>query len=69
MQNQCKKSSLKKHSEIDAVSYCQECKIFLCNKCINYHSELFENHTSYNLDKDINDIFTDICNMIIIFIN
>ena len=56
-----KKCSSKKHSEIDAVNYCQECKLFLCNKCLNFHSEILENHTLYYLDKDINEIFTDIC--------
>ena len=61
MENKKKKCSSKKHLEIDAVNYCQECKLFLCNKCLNLHSELHENHTLYFLDKDINDIFTDIC--------
>ena len=36
-------------------------KLFLCNKCLNFHSEIHENHTLYNLDKDINDIFIDTC--------
>jgi len=61
MENKKKKCSSKKHSKIDAVNYCQECKLFLCNKCLSFHSEILENHTLYNLDKDINDIFTDIC--------
>ena len=43
------------------ISYCQECKLFLCNKCLNLHSELYEGHKLYSLDKDINEIFTDIC--------
>ena len=61
MENKKKKCSSKKHSEIDAVSYCQECKLFLCDTCLNFHSELHDGHTLYNLDKDINEIFTDIC--------
>ena len=62
MENKKKKCSSKKHLEIDAIYYCQECKIYLCNKCQNHHSELFENHQLYNLDKDINnEIFIDIC--------
>ena len=28
-----KKCSAKKHSEIAAIYYCQDCKKFLCNKC------------------------------------
>jgi len=61
MENKKKKCSSKIHSKIDAVNYCQECKLFLCNKCLNFHSVLHENHTLYNLDKDLNNIFTDIC--------
>ena len=61
MENKKKKCSLKKHSEIDAINYCQECRIYLCNKCKNHHSEIFEIHHLYNLDKDINEIFTGYC--------
>ena len=61
MENQKKKCSLKKHSEIDAINFCKECRIYLCNKCKNLHSELFELHHLYNLDKDINEIFTGLC--------
>ena len=56
-----KKCSLKKHSEIEANTYCIECRIYLCNKCQNHHSELHENHHLYNLDKDISNIFTGFC--------
>jgi hypothetical protein len=61
MENLKKKCSSQKHSEIDAISYCQQCKIYLCNKCQNLHSELFENHITFNLDKDFNYIYLDIC--------
>jgi len=35
----------------------------MCNKCENNHSELFENHRQYNIDKNsnINNIFTGFC--------
>ena len=33
----------------------------MCNKCLNHHKELFENHHQINLEKDENDIFIDIC--------
>ena len=56
-----KKCSIKKHSEVPAVIYCNECKLFLCNKCCNYHSEIHENHHLYNLEKDLNEIFTGFC--------
>ena len=60
MDNQ-KKCSAKKHSDINAISYFMECNIYMCNKCINLHSELHENHHNYNLDKNIQEIFTGIC--------
>ena len=52
-----------KHSEIDAINYCQECKIYICHKCKNLHLELFENqnHHLYDIDKDMNEIFINIC--------
>ena len=60
MDNQKKKCSLKKHEEIDAIIYCQDCKKFLCNKCQNHHNEIFENHQIINLNNS-NDIFIDKC--------
>ena len=56
-----KKCSLKKHKEINAISYCPECKIYMCNKCESYHSELFQKHHQVKIDKDINLIFTGFC--------
>ena len=56
-----KKCSFKAHKESDAISFCEQCKIFMCNKCLNYHKELFKNHQQYKIDKNNNDIFIDIC--------
>ena len=61
MENKNMKCSLKKHHENEAVLYCQECKIYLCKNCEKLHSELFEEHNLYNLDKDIKEIFTGFC--------
>ena len=60
MERRC---SLSSHKEIDAISFCQECKIFMCNKCEKLHSEVLENHHQYKIDKekDINEIFTGLC--------
>ena len=55
------KCSNKKHAEIEAINYCPDCNLYLCNKCINTHSEFYENHKSYKLDKNINDLFTGKC--------
>jgi hypothetical protein len=34
---QNKKCSLNEHNEIDAIIYCQECRIYMCRKCENLH--------------------------------
>ena len=60
MENQQKCSQIK-HSNSNAIKYCLECNAYFCNKCISLHSELFENHHNYNLDKEISEIFTGIC--------
>ena len=58
-----KKCSLSSHKENDAISFCQECRIYMCNKCEKLHSELFINHNQFKLekDKDITEIFTGFC--------
>ena len=62
MENKIQKCSLKTHKEIVAISYCQECKIYMCNKCDKLHSELFNDfHHQYKLDKDSTEIFTGLC--------
>ena len=53
--------SKKLHEKIDAIIYCQECNIYMCNKCKQSHSDLFESHHLHNLNKNINDIFTGLC--------
>ena len=63
MDNKLIKCSSKIHSEINAISYCQECRVYMCNKCEKFHSELLQNHHSYNLDKNINEIFTGFCKL------
>jgi len=61
MKTEIIKCSLKKHEENEAIIYCQECKIYMCNKCNKSHSDLFENHHQYTLEKDIKEIFTGFC--------
>ena len=59
--NKKKKCSLKEHNEIDAIIYCPECKIYLCNKCDIHHTALFKEHHNYNINEESKDIFTGIC--------
>ena len=60
MELQKKKCSLSKHLEVDAISYCQECKKYFCNKCQNMHSDLLEDHKIINLNK-LDEVFIDKC--------
>ena len=56
-----RKCSLEEHEEINAIKYCPECRIYMCNKCENYHSSpIFKNHHPYNINKD-EEIFTGYC--------
>ena len=52
----------KEHEKINANTYCKECNIYMCKKCENFHSILFQNHLIYNTNEDIKQIFTGICN-------
>ena len=61
MDIQKQKCSSIEHKEIDANSYCGECKIYMCNKCETFHSKLFSTHKTFILDKEIGDIFTIYC--------
>ena len=56
-----KNCSLEEHKDIEAIIYCQECKINMCENCEKVHSGLLKNHHIYPLNKDINQIFTGFC--------
>ena len=60
MENQIPKCFSKKHADINAVSYCPECNKYFCNKCLNLHTELLEEHKAINLNEK-KDIFIDKC--------
>ena len=61
MESEKIKCSSTKHKENSAISYCEECKIYLCNRCEKPHSELFENHHQFKLDNNISELFTGLC--------
>ena len=48
------------HKEIGAICFCPECKIYMCNKCLNIHSSFFKNHKTYNTNKE-EELFTGFC--------
>ena len=60
MEDQKKKCSFKEHKNIDAVYYCQDCKIYICNKCFNNHQGFFQNHQINNIDNN-KELFIDKC--------
>ena len=58
-----KKCSLDEHKNIEPICFCQECKIYMCNKCEKHHSELFKKHILFNAEKlkDVIELFTGFC--------
>ena len=56
-----KKCSSKEHFENNAISYCQKCQIYMCNKCNKIHSDLCPQHHIINLNEDLIDEFTGFC--------
>ena len=61
MELQNYKCSFEEHKNIDAIKYCQQCNIYLCNKCEKLHLGFFKNHYTFPLNKDINELFTGYC--------
>ena len=49
------------HIKTDAIIYCNICKVYLCNKCENFHSKIFQNHPTQDLIKEKINFFSDIC--------
>ena len=54
------KCSSEEHKEIKAISYCLECRNYMCNKCEKTHSSFLKKHHPYNINKE-EDIFTWFC--------
>ena len=38
------KCSSEEHKEIEEIKYCPECKIYLCNNCLEHHSQILKGH-------------------------
>ena len=60
MEDNKKKCSNEEHPNIDAISFCQNCKIYICNKCLNHHQALFKKHLIINIDNN-QEIFIAKC--------
>ena len=61
MEEQKKNCSSKEHENEEANFFCQQCQIYMCKKCENIHSKLCQHHNPYNLDQNIDDVFTGLC--------
>ena len=52
------------HKE-EAIFFCQECRMYLCNKCERSHNEFFKNIKHHlnqsDKNKDKTEIFTGLC--------
>ena len=48
------------HKDLKAITFCPECRIYMCNKCENIHSSFFKNHPPFKLNKE-DEIFTGYC--------
>ena len=60
MEIQNEKCSLNKHAEINAISFCPECNKFFCDECLNFHTEMFEEHKTIDPNQK-SEIFIDKC--------
>ena len=56
-----KKCFSEEHKDINAIRFCPECRIYMCNKCENLHSSLFKKHNYFKLNKYIDILFTGFC--------
>ena len=61
MKNITKKCSFTEHKEIDAISYCLICKVYMCNKCDNFHLNSCNEHLVIKSNIDLSEIFTGYC--------
>ena len=61
MENKKIKCSSEEDQDINAVIYCEICKIYMCDKCQKFHSKLFSSHKIKNLEEQKGEFFTGIC--------
>ena len=59
--NQDKKCNSEGHEEINASFFCPICKIYICKKCEALHKKLLKGHKLYNIEQNVNEIFTGFC--------
>ena len=55
------KCSSKEDQDIEAISYCGECKVYMCVNCDKFHSKLLSSHQTYSVNEQLDDIFSEFC--------
>ena len=58
--NSVKKCSSIKHEKSPAIIYCQDCRLYMCEKCQDYHKQYYA-HTLIELNKEKEELFDGIC--------
>ena len=53
--------TLKEHKESVAITYCEQCKIYMCDQCLDHHNKLFDGHIAYDISKNNGQTFIDLC--------
>ena len=61
MENKICYCSAKDHQEIKTISFCQDCRVYMCENCKKIHLDLY-NHHQIDLNDEKQDIFIGICN-------
>ena len=57
-----KKCSFEEHKNTDAIDYCSDCNIYVCEKCKEYDKFLVENNHDKKLkNKENNETNYEIC--------
>jgi len=60
MENKPSNCSAKDHQEIKAISFCQECRIYMCQNCKKIHLDLY-NHHQLDLNDENQDMLIGLC--------
>ena len=55
------KCSKKDHQKIDAIKYCKKCEVYMCNQCLEIHSNFLPNHQTTIIGEDLNNSASELC--------
>ena len=55
------KCSKKDHQKIDAIKYCKKCEVYMCDQCLEIHSNFLPNHQTTIIGEDLNNSISELC--------